>query len=140
MARTYDISKVSLIVGSHIVVGFAEGTFVSLTRNTDTYGRKVGAAGEVTRVKSADRTARLTVTLDQTSPSNDYFSGLFLADEQSNAGKVPVLLTEIGGTSIAKSSEGWIVKPANLEYGNSSLNRVWIFELADCTFTVGSVA
>jgi hypothetical protein len=139
MAATYDASTVSVIVGSHIVKGIADGTFVSITRNSDTYTKKIGAAGEVARVKTSDRSGRMTITLAQTSPSNDYFSGLYIADETRNAGKVPVLVTENGGTSVAKAGEAWIVKPANLEYGNDIINRVWIFELADLVMTVGSV-
>lgn len=140
MASTYDPKKVSVILGAHIAKGFADGTMISLTRNTDLFTRKIGAGGEVARVKSSDRSGRLVLTFMQTSETNDFLSAMFLADETSNSGKFPVLVTENGGSSIAGGAEAWVVKPADLAYASAdTTNRQWTIEISELSVTVGSV-
>lgn len=139
MAATYDTKKVSVIVGTHIVKGGADGTFVIVERNTDTYTRKTGAGGETARLKSNDKSGRITINLMQTSESNDFFSGLAAADEATNGGKVPILVIENGGSTIAEAPEAWLIKIARIEYGKDLVDRSWVFETGELFETVGSL-
>lgn len=140
MASTYDPKKVSVILGAHIAKGLAEGSNISVQRNSETFARKIGAGGETARVKSSDRSGRIVLTFMQTSETNDFLSAMFLADETSNSGKFPVLIVENGGTSLASAGEAWVIKPANLDYASGDMtNRVWTIETGDLTMNVGSV-
>jgi len=85
----------------------------------------------VSRSKSNDKTGELTLTLAQTSPSNDYLSGLAIKDEVSNLGVVPITVKDLSGTSKFASASGWVKKPADAEFAKDLTDREWVFSLAD---------
>ena len=139
--RTYDPKQVVLTVGGFPVSGFADGTFIKVMRDNDTFTKISGADGEVSRAKSNDRGGNIEITLAQTSLSNDVLTGIALADELSNDGVVPVLVKDIGGTSTFVSAFGWIRKPPDSEYSKEVGERLWIMDLADLDiFTGGNAA
>jgi hypothetical protein len=110
--------------------GFADGTFVSVARDADSWAKHVGADGEVSRAKSNNRTGTLKLTLAQTSNSNAILSGLVAADELTGDGVVPILIKDGSGTSLYFAGEGWVKKPADAEFGNEIGNREWTIDLA----------
>jgi len=126
--RSYNPSEVSVIVAGRIIGGFADGTFVGVERNNDSWALSVGADGEGTRSKSTDRSGRFTITLNQSSESNEFLTELEAADDISGTGTFPVLVKDGSGTSIHEGETCWIVKPASAPYGKESDNREWIIE------------
>lgn len=128
MAKTFDPKQVSIIIGGHIVQGFADGTFAKLARNNEMFALKVGADGEGARAKSNDKSGRLEITLLQSSASNDVLSGFALADELNNQGQVPALIKDNNGTTLCQALTAWIVKQADVEMGKEITDRVWIVE------------
>lgn len=133
----YDPSQVAFNVGGVDTNGFAEGTFIKVTRNKDAFTTVVGSDGEATRVKTIDISGLLEVTLQQSSPSNDYFSSLATRDEQSSTGNVPIFMTDKNGTTIARCKTGWVKKKPDSEFSNVSSNRVWVFETGALFYDVG---
>ena len=131
--RTFDPAQVVLTVGGVPIGGYADGTFISVERNEDTFTPVSGADGVVSRAKSNNKTGTITVTLAQTSPSNDVLSGFAVADELTNTGIVPVLCKDNSGRSVHFSALGWIQKPPTAEYGKEISNREWVLYLADYT-------
>lgn len=136
--RTYDFNKYKLIMGGVPIHGFADGTGIMMERSEDMFSKVSGADGKVSRAKSNDFTGRLTVTLKQTSPSNDFLSGIAELDETTNDGVIPVILKDFNGTTIATSTAAWCVKKPNVELSKEITNREWIFDMADLTYHVGS--
>ena len=126
--KTYNPKEVAVIVAGRIIGGFADGTFVGVERNNDSWTLSVGADGEGTRSKSSDRSGRFTITLNQSSESNEYLSELEIADDLSGTGTFPVLIKDNSGTSIYEAETAWIVKPAGAPFGKESDNREWIIE------------
>ena len=137
--KTYDPKNISLIIGTHIVDGFEDGTFVSIERNNDTWTLKKGASGESARAKSNDRSGRFTFTLMQTSLSNDFLSALAISDEKNNNGLVPVLVLENGGLTAAEATEAWVIKPSNVEYSKEIGSRAWVLETGELILNVGGI-
>ncbi|MCK4522416.1 MAG: DUF3277 family protein [Nanoarchaeota archaeon] len=137
MVRTYDPKKVILTVGGVPVSGYADGTFITVERSADNFSKVVGAHGQTSRAKTNDFSGSLTVTLAQTSMSNNILQGFAVADELSNDGVVPIQVKDNSGTSVFFSANGWIRKPANAEFGKEISNREWIFDLADLDMAVG---
>ena len=135
--REYNPANIILNVKGRDIVGFADGTFVKAERNVDAMSLVVGADGEATRVKSLNRSGKLTFTLQQSSPSNDMLSSLATADELSSSGVAPVLMKEVGGATIAQSSKAWVVKKAPVEFGKEAGNREWVLETHDLALEVG---
>jgi hypothetical protein len=135
--RTFDPKQVLVIIGGVPMSGYADGTFVSVERTSDTFTKVSGADGIVSRAKSNDRSGSLTLTLAQTSPSNDVLSALAVTDELTNLGVVPVLIKEVSGSTVIVSAFGWVKKPPMVEYGKEIVNREWVLDLADVDFGVG---
>src|SRR5690606_3690578 len=136
--RTYDPASVIISVGGVHMSGFADGTYLMIERDEDAFTKVTGADGYTTRVKSNNRCGSLTLTLKQSSPSNDVLSGFANLDELSNAGVVPILIRDISGTSTYFSATGWIRKYPSSEFAKELSNREWILDLADLDVFVGS--
>lgn len=137
MVRTFDPKQGVLTIGGVPIGGFADGTYISIERSSNTFEKVSGADGEVSRAKSNDYSGSLALTLAQTSPSNDVLSGFAIADELTSDGVVPVLYKDIGGTTIIFSAKGWVRKPAIVELGKVINNREWNLDLADLDIFVG---
>ncbi len=135
--RTYDPKQVVVLIGGVPVGGFADGTFLNVTRTADTFTKHVGADGNTSRTKSSDRSGEMTITLAQTSPSNDVLSGFALADELSNNGIVPILIKDLSGRTALVSAFGWIRKMPDVEFGKEVADRAWVFDLADIETFIG---
>lgn len=134
---TFDPASVVITIGGVPVSGYADGTFAMITRSVDAWSMVTGADGLTTRVKSNDRSGTLTLTLTQTSPSNDILSGYAVADELRNAGVVPVLIKDLSGTTILFSATGWVQKFPDVEFSNILSNREWVLGIADIDIFVG---
>lgn len=133
----YDPSQVAFNVGGVDTSGFAEGTFIKVARNKEAWTTVVGSDGEVTRVKMVDISGTFECTLQQSSPSNDYFSSLATKDEQTSTGNVPILLSDKNGTTIARCKTGWVKKKPDVEFSNANSTRVWAFETGALFFDIG---
>lgn len=129
--RTYDPKSVILTVGGVPMSGFADGTFVRVTRANDSFTKVSGADGVVSRSKTNDVSGSLEITLAQTSPSNDVLSAFMTADELTNTGVVPVMCKDVSGRSILFSAFAWVKKPADVEFGKDISNRTWTLDCAD---------
>ncbi len=136
-ATTFDPALVIVSIGGVTMHGFADGTFVNVERERDTFTKNVGADGEVTRVKTNDKSGMLSLTLQQASGSNDLLSGFAQLDEQANSGIVPVLIEDKSGRTVLFSAEGWIRKPPAVEFGNEASTREWVLDLAKIDYFVG---
>lgn len=135
--KTYDPSQVQVIIGGNIMSGYADGTFISVERDENSFTKHVGTDGDVSRSKTSNKSGTMTLTLAQTSLSNDILSALHLADELSNNGVVPVMIKDNSGTTLLFAGESWIQKPANTEFSNEITDREWIMDLAIVEMLVG---
>jgi hypothetical protein len=104
--RTYAPDQVVVNFGNETITGFAAGTFVTAVRTVDLWEMVSGSDGEVTRIKQSDRSGLVTITLQQSSPSNTFLAGVVAADAISNAGVFPLLVKDF-------TSDGSLVTAAN---------------------------
>ena len=135
--KTYDPKAISLIVGGRVITGFEDGTFVLVSRESDSFADKAGAFGDVSRSYSNDKRGNITVTLMQTHPDNEYLSGLNTADELSGSGLVNVLVRDAKGNSIYESAEAWILKPADAEFAKEAGAREYVLRCAELLMLSG---
>ena len=122
-----DLSPFADIIGK-IISGFADGTFVTAERNEQAWNLKVGVDGEGTRAKNNNRSGKVTLTLMQSSSSNDYLSATAAADELSNAGALPLLIRDASGRTVISALTAWIQKYANGEFAKEVSQRQWVIE------------
>ena len=126
--KTYDPKQVAIILGGIIVAGWNS---LSVEYEDDAYEHSVGTDGEEMRSKKNDLRASMTLTLAQSSASNDALSILAAADRASNGGALPLLIKDNTGRSLVTSESAWIKKvPAfSREAGPSEVE--WSFSLSN---------
>lgn len=133
IVTTYDPKKVILTVGGTPISGYTDGTFLQVTPNSPTFTRSVGADGEVVRSKSNDNTHTITITLQQSSISNDYLSILADADKKTNRGMVPVNIKDANGTSQAFWPQCWVESDPDWNYDKEHQERSWVLHTGQQT-------
>lgn len=131
MVPTYDPKFVLLTLGEIFFSGFADGTMIQVEREGDSFTKYTGGDGEVSRVRNRNRSGSVTVTLAQTSLTNDLLSALLAADELAGTGVRPLTLRDMSGNSLVAADRAWLKKPAALEFGKDMSNRQWVI---DCAF------
>ena len=134
---TYASDEVRIIVGGIPISGLADGTFVSVARDEQAFTKVTGADGTTSRAKSANRSGSITLTLSQTSPSNDVLSALAVADEETGAGVVPVLIKDGSGRSVHATDAAWVQKMPDAEDGKEITDREWVLDCARITNFIG---
>jgi len=134
MVKTYDPRKVLVSIGPHVVTGYSDGTFVSIEANGDGVTKKVGCDGEVVRSLDPDNTAKLTVTVQQQSPTVPYCQKLYDKDKATGDGIFPVLVKDTKGGLIFSAAQAWVVKAPNREFGKESADREIVIDTGDATW------
>jgi hypothetical protein len=76
MIGNLDPTKVSVIVAGIYLTGFAPDGIFNLAWNSDRVNLTIGSQGDGVYVEGADDSAKLTVTLLPTSPSNAHLERL----------------------------------------------------------------
>jgi hypothetical protein len=139
MVPTYDPKLVILSLGEVFFSGYADGSMIQASRDGDSFTKHVGADGEVSRTRNRNRSGSVTVTLKQTSLTNDALSALLAADELFGTGVRPLWLRDMSGTTLLKADRAWLRKPADAEFGKDQSDRSWVIECATLAGNVGGV-
>jgi hypothetical protein len=126
--KTYNPAQVQCIVAGIPISGYADGTFITCGRDNDAFSSGSGSDGEGWRAKSNDRTGTLTLTLLQTSESNDALSALAIADELSGDGVGPLMLKDGSGRTLFAAETCWIAKTADVEFAREVTGREWMIK------------
>lgn len=135
--KTFDPKQFSIIVGGKIISGFADGTFIKITRHEQAFMLKVGVDGEGARAKSGNRSGTFEVSIMNSSASNDDLSAFALADEISGSGVVPVLVRDGSGRTVAEATTAWVQKFPDSEFGKEIGERTWILETDEIVLFIG---
>lgn len=135
--KTYSPKRVELIINGTPMKGFADGTFISVERTSDAFTTNVGADGEASRTHSSDKTGKVTLTLQQTSDSNDFLSALVIADEKTLKSQFALLLKDTNGKTVVASAFAWIDKVSNAEFAAEISDREWVISCAELESFVG---
>lgn len=128
--KTYNPKKVIVTFLGAQLSGFAEGSFVSVESN-DLFTKHIGSDGEGCRTQNADRSGSCTLTLMQSSASNDFLTAASLTDQRTSLGTGPLSITDGSGRTVVLAAEAWIAKRPNSEFSNEAGSREWRFETLD---------
>lgn len=128
MVKTYDAKSVVITWGGVQLTGYPEGTFIAISKSADNVMRKVGADGDVSRSINSDKTYDITLTLEGTSASNDYISGIRLLDDKTGKGVLPFLMQDLSGSTLFFAESAWVSKDADVEFGNEISENAWAFQ------------
>ncbi|CAM6004896.1 unnamed protein product [Sphagnum balticum] len=125
----YAPDDVTVTVGTQIVSGFQEGTFVEAERDQDTSEISTGSDGEATLVISPVQKGKIKITLQQASPQNDYFNTLFQALQQKTltTAVIPVRVADKNGTTVVQCQQAVVNKPVKVSFADKPEGREWTF-------------
>jgi len=126
--KSYNPADVSIIFAGIPIEGFADGTFIVAARDNPSFNKTVGADGEGARAKSNDTGGTVTLTLMQTSISNDALSARAVLDEASGDGVGPLLIKDGSGRTLVVAESAWVQKPADAEFAREISNREWVLD------------
>lgn len=135
--HNYAADRVTVTVGATLISGFADGTFISVSRDEQAYNAVTGADGFVSRAKTGNRAGTITLTLQQTSPSNDILSGFMIADELRNRGVFPIFIQDQEGETIFQAQHCWVQQMPDSDFSKEISNRVWTLACARINAFVG---
>ena len=135
--RTYDPSKIIVTFGGVPLSGFSEGTFVSIKRSGDVFTKVKGADGGIDRVNNCNYAFEVTFTCKQTTPTNEYLSGLLAADQLSNAGTLPLVVKDNLGSTIFTAMQAWIKKDPDVDFADKLSDRTWTFDTGPAVLLAG---
>lgn len=100
MVKTYAADEMIVTFGPVVMSEFGPDSLVTVEMNEDLFTLQMGADGRGVRSKTSNRSARITVTLMQSSASNDLLSAIAQLDSQSNEGVFPLMIKDGSGRSI----------------------------------------
>jgi len=139
--KIYDADQVAIsIAGIPITGGYADGEFCRIERETDAFVDVVGTDGEVTRSKSGDDRATVTILLMQTAESNALLAALHNADKlaANGAGVGPLLIKDLNSdTTLHSSPECWVQSSPSVSYGREAGAREWPIRVSKLIDFVG---
>ena len=118
-------------------LGFMDGTFLSAARAEAAFSESVGAQGDVTRVRSRNRTGTVTLTLKAASPTNDLLTAQAILDELTGLGYGPLLIKDLNGTTVVEAAIAWIEKVPDTEFATEESGREWVFKCAELYIAAG---
>lgn len=126
--KIYDADQVTCIgVGVPIDSGYADGEFIKIEMADDAFKTKVGTDGEITRSKSNNFLAKVTIRLMQTSDANALLSAVHELDKKAPNGKGvgPFLVKDRQGTSLHAGQFSWVTKAPDVSYDREATEREW---------------
>ncbi|HDY88912.1 MAG TPA: DUF3277 family protein [bacterium] len=125
--RTYDAAKIGMTFGIHTITGLPDDSFVNIAPTGAAFSTQVGADGGVDRTNLNMFSYIVTITVKQTSPTNDALSKLHAADKLSNVGVLPLMINDSNGTSILAAPLAWIAEEPEVGNGKEAGTREWTF-------------
>ena len=127
--RTYDADSVVVLVSGVAMTGLEEDSFVTITRAAPRFTAKAGADGEIARSKGTNPLHTVVITLQATSMSNTFLSGLATLDEVSNgAGAFPISVNDLRGGTHFMAAQAWISEDPEIDYGAEAGSRQWTIQ------------
>ena len=123
--KTYNPKEIVITLGSHIVTGYADDSFVTIDPNGDGVTKKVGCDGEIVRSLSPDKTYVIKLSVLQTSSTNSMLQESFIHDMETGDGMFPILIKDLKGGMLFSAEACWAARPASRGFGRESANREW---------------
>ena len=128
---TYSPEDVVVVLSngqfSHVITGYADGTFVNITREVPASTLYVGSDVSNARVVRANKASTVTLSLHQASSSNDVLSQLLANDEETrdNTWLFSLTIKDNTGRSLYFSRQAFISAEPDRMYSTGIENRDW---------------
>lgn len=136
---THSPEDVVVSINDYLLSGFAEGTYINIKLNSESFKRVAGIRGKSTRVHTRDRSGVITFSLLQTAPDNDVLSAIVAFDEVNMTGLLNVVIKDSGGSTGLQFRGCYITGFPTLDFSGDELSqRDWDINFSGITrFHVG---
>lgn len=116
---------------SHEVSGFNDGVFISYEREVPRATLAVGADLHAARVLRRNKSGTISLTLMQTSESNDILSELARLDEEAhdNSMLFAVTIKDLLGRAVFFAPQAFIGNDPTVSYGTDIETRDWTIQV-----------
>lgn len=131
--RTYNPKEVLISFGTHSVSGYAEDSFVTITKHGDGISDVIGCDGEQIRSLDPDDTYDITVVLLQESVSNAWLQNTHDRDRQTGDGMFAITIKDLRGGLVFSCEQAWVVNAAERVQGKTAQNRSWTIRTGEGT-------
>lgn len=131
--KFYDADEISLsLSGLPLDSGYADGEFCRIEQESDDFSDKVGTDGEVTRSKTNDKRATISIILMQTSTGNALLSALNNLDlnAPNGLGVGAFLARDRSGLALYTATAAWVSKPPDVSFDREATAREWTIRVA----------
>lgn len=137
--RVYDADQCVMIFGDVEIDGWAADDFFAIEGEADAFTDEVGVDGEITRSKTNDNRATVTVSTMQSSASNAKLSAIHNRDKNTpgGAGITNFRFKDMGGETEISAAQAWIMKAPDSTFGRGPNERNWRIRLAKAERTDG---
>jgi hypothetical protein len=136
--RTFDPKTVSVIWGGYTITGFADGTFIKVTRiEKKLFESKGGADGTRERINKNSLAHMVEFMLMQTAQANGIMSAATILDQESNVGAPELIIKDGSGISVFTSGAAWIAEDADMELATTLTPRKWVMETGPALKVLG---
>lgn len=122
---TYSPSQVKIALGSHLVTGYADDSFVNIDPVGDGTTVKVGCDGSVIRSIIPGETYTIKLSVLQNSATNKFLDDCYKRDRKDGSGTFPVTVKDLMGKDQFTSPFAWVGKEASWGRGKEAGNREW---------------
>lgn len=124
----------------HTIQGYADGTFLNVSRITPASELYVGSDLSAGRVKRRNKASTITITLHQFSPSNAVLQALQRADEEDESDKWVVAMTikDLSGTSSWSSNQTFVATIPDSGLSGTTSTRDWVLQAVSLNANIGS--
>lgn len=133
--RTYNPREVTISLGSHMVEGYAEDSFIQIEPNGDGITKKVGCDGEIVRSVSPDRTYNIRLSLLMSSASCKFLQDKFDEDVENGNALFSILIKDLKGGMVFSADACWVVRSAARQFGRDAPDREWELSTGEADLT-----
>ena len=124
--KAYDAAKLSVVLGSIPIHGFAEDRMFEIDFEDDLYKETFDNRGEVYLSKISRNTATLTLCLLQSSPSNNVLSSFVEANRVNDSGMCPIIIKDNNSTTIFACATAYVKQVPKVSYSSDKGVREWV--------------
>ena len=129
-SESYAAALVAASFNAVPLTGMADGQFIGADKNVDGMTLTVGADGESAVAISADESGTVTITLLNTSISNDYLSRCANLKVRGQ-----LIVKDLSGRMVLFAQDAWVKKQSTVNKSKQVESNAWVFETGNLEMT-----
>ena len=136
---TYTPEEVYVVIAGLLSAeGFADGTFINITKDEAPYRSRTTSDGQVIRLYRNSQTYTVDLTFHIGSVTNDFLTKLWQLDEITQKGKFPIMIKDGSGSDLFFSATSWIEGLPTMLKSTNVDTRTWRIKCASAGVNFGN--